>query len=179
MSIAWHGAGTEGTPGVLLRLPHTSSCVCLGSDSRCHPRLCSCCTRPRHDTASSCGCYCNCPKKDAHQRLASVAEAQGQPGVGDQVGQAVRAAQQVLLGVGRKALLRPVDRGVQGERRCAVGLVLRCKRYQHPTDRGTRARGLLRACLRRFCSALTSFFWRFWKALLSLQGVRPEMLASE
>ena len=53
-----------------------------------------------------------------------MAVTEGQARVRDKVGQAVSAAQQALLAVGRKALLSALDGGVQGQSGRAVWLVL-------------------------------------------------------
>jgi len=60
----------------------------------------------------------------AHKDLAGVAVAQRQPRVGDQVRQAVVAAQQALLAIVGKALLRTLDGRRQRQRGCARGVVL-------------------------------------------------------
>ena len=57
--------------------------------------------------------------------LGAVAVAQGQAGVGDQVREAVRAAQEAGLGVLLEARVRLVDRGLEGEGGGRAGLVLR------------------------------------------------------
>lgn len=63
-----------------------------------------------------------------HEDLASVAELEGQAGVGDQVGQAVGTAQQTSLGVVAEAGLGALDGGLQGQGGRGLSVVLRAGR---------------------------------------------------
>ena len=119
----------------------------------------------------------------AHKDLAGVAKAQRQPGVGDEVRQAVVAAEQARLAVVGEPLLSALDGGRQGQRGRARGVVLcaaTSRQRPGPMFYSWKARlcaGPARTCFSRFCSELISFFWRFAKPLLSLHGVSPAMSA--
>jgi hypothetical protein len=63
-----------------------------------------------------------------HEHLAGVAVAQGKTRVGDQVGQAVGAAQQTSLAVVGEALLSALNGGLQGQGGGRASLVLRGRR---------------------------------------------------
>ena len=66
-------------------------------------------------------------RKITHQSFAGVAIADGQPRVRDEVGQAISAAQQALLCICGKALLCPLNAGVQSQGGGRVSLVLQHK----------------------------------------------------
>ena len=62
--------------------------------------------------------------KVTHEDLPSVAVLERQPGVADEVGQAVVAAQQAGLGIVGEARLSALDGGLESQGGGAVGLVL-------------------------------------------------------
>ena len=84
---------------------------------------------------------------NAHQSLASMAKAEGQARVRDEVRKAVSAAEEARVGVVCKPLLCPLDGGLEGQGRCAALLIL----HTHSLDSDAcesssiRANTLLRA----------------------------------
>jgi hypothetical protein len=90
-----------------------------------------------HQWISTCVCVCVCvcvcefmrvclpAQKSTHKDLPGVVEAQGQSWVGDEVGQAVVAAQQTGLGVVGKAVGGALTGGLQGQVGSGALLVLR------------------------------------------------------